>query len=39
MTMRKVILSGLLAALAIPVGSALADESRPRTVSVTGRAR
>ncbi|MCJ7453105.1 MAG: SIMPL domain-containing protein [Steroidobacteraceae bacterium] len=37
MTMRVVILSGLLAALAIPTGSALAESERPGTVSVSGQ--
>jgi uncharacterized protein YggE len=36
MFMREVVLSGLLATMAVPVGSALADDARPRTVSVTG---
>jgi uncharacterized protein YggE len=37
MAMRAVILSGLLAALAIPAGPALAEDGRPGTVSVDGQ--
>ncbi len=37
MVMRAVILSGLLAALANPTGSALAEDGRPGTVSVDGQ--
>ena len=37
MTMRDVVLGGLLATLVIPVAPALADEGRPRTASVTGQ--
>ena len=37
MTMRAIILSGLLAALAIPTGAALAEGERPGTVTVDGQ--
>ncbi len=37
MAMRAVILSGLLAALAIPTGSALAEDGRPGVVRVDGQ--
>jgi len=37
MTMRDVVLGGLLAILVIPIAPALADEGRPRTASVTGQ--
>lgn len=37
MSMREVILAGLLATLGVPAGAALADEARPRTVSVAGQ--
>ncbi len=37
MAMREFVFCGLLAALAIPAGSALAEDGRPRTVSVTGQ--
>jgi uncharacterized protein YggE len=37
MVMREVFLSGLLVALVIPVGTALAEDARPRTVSVAGQ--
>lgn len=37
MFMREIILAGLLATLVIPTESALADEGRPRTVSVSGQ--
>ena len=37
MSMREVILAGLLATLVVPYASALADDSRTRTVSVSGQ--
>jgi uncharacterized protein len=37
MSMRKLTLAVLLAALVMPAAPALADDSRPRTVSVTGQ--
>ena len=37
MAMREFVFCGLLAALAVPAGSALAEDGRPRTVSVAGQ--
>jgi hypothetical protein len=37
MSIRDFFLAGLLAAAALPAGAALADEARPRTVSVSGQ--
>ena len=37
MAIRELVFCGLLAALAIPAGTALAEDGRPRTVSVAGQ--